>query len=233
MHNYTLILNEIARSDIRDYFSKRIIDSIDLYNKSADLRLSKGIFIRAPFVEVTKKVQYIRSQSFMVGVFGEKRPMLLNEVTQLFGISFSNIVGRAIATAFGQVSKNESISNYFFEGMDIASNIIRELTQVFTDENIPIPSTSDSFVTDSIVPPFSEKLMLTHMIVLSASGISSLGMAVSESVRVDLYAMYLRYTAGIMKYTQKGAKLMIDYEWLEQPPTVLKHKDLVGVKNNQ
>jgi len=230
MHNYTLILNEIARSDIRDYFSKRIIDSIDLYNKSADLRLSKGIFIRAPFVEVTKKVQYIKSQSFMVGVFGEKRPMLLNEVTQLFGISFSNIVGRAIATAFGQVSKNERVSNYFFEGMDIASNIIRELTQVFTDENIPIPSTSDSFVTDSIVPPFSEKLMLTHMIVLSASAISSLGMAVSESVRVDLYAMYLKYTAEIMKYTQKGAKLMIDYEWLEQPPTVLKHKDLVGVK---
>lgn len=64
MHNYTLILNEISRSDIRDYFTQRINDSTDLYNKSADLRLSKGIFIRAPFVEVTKKVQYIKVKVF-------------------------------------------------------------------------------------------------------------------------------------------------------------------------
>jgi len=34
-----------------------------------------------------------------------------------------------------------------------------------------------------------------------------------------------------MKYAQKGAKIMIENEWLEQPPAVLKHKDLVGVKN--
>jgi len=32
MHNYTLILNQIARSDIRAYFSKRIYENIDLYN---------------------------------------------------------------------------------------------------------------------------------------------------------------------------------------------------------
>lgn len=230
MHNYTLIINQIARSDIRDYFTKRIYDSLDLYNKSADLRLSKGIFIRAPFVEIPKKVQYIKSQSFLIGVFGEKRPLLLNEVTQLFGITFSNIVGRAMTTAFGQVSLNEKISNYFFEGMDMSSKIITELTEVFSEDNIPIPSSSDSFVTDSTVSPFSEKLMMTHMIVSSASGVASLGMAISENLRVDLYAMYLKYTAQIMRYSQKGAKIMIDNAWLEQPPTVLRHRDLAGVK---
>jgi len=231
MHNYTLILNQVARADIRDYFTKRIYDNIDLYNKSADIRLSKGIFIRAPFVEVPKKVQYIKSQSFMFGLFGEKRrPMLLNEVTQLFGIIYSNIVGKAIATGFGQVSKNEKISKYFFEGSDFASKIIKELTLIFSDDEIPTPSTSDSFVTDSTVSPFSEKLMLTHMLVLSSSGVSSLGIAISESLRSDLFTILFKYTAEIMKFAQKGAKLAIDNEWLEQPPSVLKHKDLVGVK---
>ena len=42
MHNYTLIINQIARSDIRAYFSKRITEYLALYNSSADLRLSKG-----------------------------------------------------------------------------------------------------------------------------------------------------------------------------------------------
>ncbi|MCB2293357.1 DUF3231 family protein [Clostridium algoriphilum] len=230
MHNYTLILNQIARSDIREYFSKRINESIDLYNKSADLRLEKGIFIRAPFVEVPKKVQYIKNQTFMLDFFSEKRPMLLSEVTQLFGTTFSNIVGKAIATGFGQVSNNERISNFFFEGMDLSSKIINKLTEVFLEEEIPIPSSSDSFLTDSTVAPFSEKLMLTHMLVLSSSGVSSLGMAIAESLRSDLYAMYFKSIAEIMKYSQKGAKIMIENEWLEQPPDVIKHKNLVGVK---
>lgn len=230
MHNYTLILNQIARSDIRDYFSKRIVNSIDLYNKTTDLRLSKGIFIRAPYVEVPKKVQYIKNQALMIGVFGKKRPLLLTEVTHLFGTTFSNIVGKALATAFGQVSNSEKISGYYFEGMDLASQIVKELTIVFSEEEIPVPSTSDSFVTDSLVSPFSEKIMLTHMLVLSSSAISNLGMAISESLRSDLNTMYVKYTAAIMKFSQKGAKIMIDNEWLEQPPDVIKHKNLVGVK---
>ena len=227
--NYTLILNQIARADIRDYFTKRIIDFTNLYNKTADLRLTKGIFIRAPHVDIPKKVQFIKSKSFMIDIFGEKRPMLLGEVTQLFGTTFSNIVGKAIATGFGQVSNSKKISDYFFEGMDLSSKIIRELTVVFSDEEIPIPSTSYSFLTDSTVSPFSEKLMLTHMLVLSSSAVSSLGMAIAESLRADLYTMYFRYIAEIMKFSQKGATIMIDNEWLEQPPSVIKHKDLVGV----
>jgi hypothetical protein len=115
MHNYTLILNQIARSDIREYFSKRVSETVELYNKSTEIRLSKGVFIRAPYVEIPKKVQYIKGQSFMIDFFGEKRPMLLGEITQLFGITFSNIVGKAIAAGFGQVSRNEKRQNYFLK----------------------------------------------------------------------------------------------------------------------
>lgn len=229
MHNYTLILNQMARSDIRDYFSKRVNETVDLYNKSTELRLSKGIFVRAPYVEIPKKVQYIKGQSFMLDFFGEKRSMLLGEVTQLFGITYSNVVGKAISSGFGQVSKNDKISEYFFEGTELASKIIKELTLLFENEDIPIPSNSDSFLTDSTVSPFSEKLMLTHMLVLSSSGVSSLGMALSQNIRSDIQAKFLKYIPEIMKFSQKGANLMIEKEWLEQPPMVLRHKDLVGL----
>lgn len=228
MHNYTLILNHIARADIRNYFTKRINDSTDLYNKSADLRLSTGTFIRAPFVEVPKKVHYMESKSVIAGLVGEKPSMLLTEVTHLFGIMFANIVGKAMSTGFGQVSKNKEVSKYFFEGSGLAAKKIMELTVVFSHDDIPIPSTSDSFVTDSTMAPFSEKLMLTHMLVSTSSGIASLGMAIAESVRIDLDAMYLKYIAQDMKFAKDGSKIMIDNQWLEQPPTVLKHKDLVG-----
>ena len=227
MHNYTLLLNQMARSDIRAYFSKRITENIDLYNNSADLRLSKGIFIRAPRIEVAKEVQYVKSKSFMADWFGEKRPMLAGEITHVFANICANIVGRAVTTGFGQTSKEKRNSRLFFEGKDISSGQISELTSILMDEGIPIPSTSDSFVTDSTVGPFSEKLMVSHIVMLATSGIGSLGIAIADTMRSDLQKKYMKYTAVDMKYAKDGAAILIDNGWLEQPPQIVKHEDLV------
>ncbi len=229
MHNYTLILNQIARSDIRTYFSNRIIENINLYNVSTDIKLSQGTFIKAPRVEVTKDIQYVESQSFITDWFGEKRPLLAIEITHIFSIMYANIVGRAVTTAFGQVSKNEKASDYFFEGKDLATNQIYELSGLLTNEEIPIPSTPDSFVTSSVVSPFSEKLMMNHSAMLSSSAISSFGMAMSDTLRSDLEAKYIKYTAEVMKYSKKGANIMIDNRWLQQPPQAVRHENLVSL----
>lgn len=143
MNNYTLSLNTIARSDIRAFFSKRINEYIDLYNNSADLRLSKGIFIRAPRVEVTKGVQHIKSQSFMYDWFGEKRTLLAIEITHIFSVIYGNMVGGAVTTAFGQVSKEKTNSKYFFDGKSIATKQIDELTSINDLHKITKESTYD------------------------------------------------------------------------------------------
>ncbi|GCD13165.1 DUF3231 family protein [Clostridium tagluense] len=226
MNNYTLILNQIARSDIRAYFSKRITENIDLYNSSTDLRLSLGIAIRAPRVEVNNGVQYVKSQNLITGWFGEKRSLLTVEITHIFSIIFSNLVGRAITTAFGQVSKDKAVTDYCFEGQNIATKYIYELTGLLTNEGIPIPSTSDSFVTNSILSPFSEKLMINHLALLSSSAISSFGMAMANTMRTDLELKYIKYTAQILKYSKKGANIMIDNGWLQQSPQAIRHENL-------
>ena len=229
MHNYTLILNQIARADIRDFFSRRIHESIDLYNNSEELRLSKGIAIRAPRVEVTKEVEYIKSQSFTLDWFGEKRPLLVLEITYIYAIIYQNIVGRAISTAFGQVSKMKKNSDCLFEGKANSSKQIGTLTSLLTDEDIPIPSASDSYVTDSTVAPFSEKLMLNHAMILSSSRISSLGIAMADTLRSDLQTKYMKYVDTDLEYSKNGADILIDNEWLEQSPQAIKHENLVLV----
>jgi len=188
-----------------------------------------GIFIRAPRVEVTKEVQYVKSTSFLSDWFGEKRPMLAGEITHVFASLFSNIVGRAISTGFGQISKEKKNSKYFFEGKTITSDQIRELTSILTDESIPIPSSSDSYVTDSTASPFSEKLMVNHSIMLASSGISNLGMAIAGTMRSDLQAKYIKYIADDMRYCKEGVDILIDNGWLEQPPQAVKHENLVWV----
>jgi hypothetical protein len=229
MHNYTLILNQIARADIRDFFSKRVNECVDLYNKAAELRLSKGIFIRAPHVEVPKEVQYVKNHTFMTDFFGEKRPLLASEITHIFSMIFINIIGRAVTTAFGQVSKDKKVSECLFDGKDLSSKIISGLTSIFNDEDIPIPSSYDSFVTDSTEAPFSEKLMLSHVLLMSTLGISGNGMAMSESARGDLQAKYMKYLVEIMNYTKKCSDILIDNGWMEQPPQAIKHENLINI----
>ncbi|MEK6264124.1 MAG: DUF3231 family protein, partial [Clostridium sp.] len=227
MHNYTLILSQIARSDIRTYITKRVNEYVELYNNSTNTKLSKGVFIKAPRVEVTQGVQYVKSKNFITDWFGEKRPLLTTEITPIFSIIYANIVGRAVTTAFGQVAKDKKVSDYFFEGKNIATERISELTSILTDEAIPIPSASDSYVTSSTISPFSDKLMMNHIAVLSSQGISNLGMAMAGTMRNDLEVKYMKYLTEIMKYGKKGANIMIDNSWLEQPPQAVNHENLV------
>ena len=120
-------------------------------------------------------------------------------------------------------------SDFFFEGKTIASKQIGELTSILTDEGIPIPSTSDSYVTDSTVAPFSEKLMIIHSAALASSGISSLGMAIADTVRSDIQTKYIKYIAQDMKYAKHSSDILIANGWLEQHPQAIKHENLVVV----
>ncbi|MCB2292704.1 DUF3231 family protein [Clostridium algoriphilum] len=229
MLNYTQILSNCARSDIRELFTKLTIESTDLYNKVTDVRLSKGVFTRFPCVEVPKTVKYIKSKKFSIDWGGEKRPLLAGEITHISIVILANILGRAIITGFGQVSKSKKIADYMFRGRDISSKKIDIFTSILTSENIPIPSTSYSFVTNSTVAPFSEKLMMFLIVSVGTISIENDGMALAETLRRDLQMKFMRITSEVMKYIKDGAVIMIDNNWLEQPPQSVEHKNLVEI----
>jgi len=228
MLNFTQILSNCARSDIREFFTKLTSESSDLYNKVTDIRLSKGLFTRFPCVEVPKKVEYIKSKNFLLDWIGQKRPLLAGEITHISIVILANILGRAVTTGFGQVSKSKKISDYMFRGRDITSKKVDIFTSILTSENIPIPSTSYSFVTDSTVAPFSEKLMMFLISTVGAISIENDGMALAEVLRNDLQMKFMRITPEVIKFVKDGADIMIENKWLEQPPQSVEHKNLVG-----
>ncbi|MCB2293459.1 DUF3231 family protein [Clostridium algoriphilum] len=229
MQNYTLILNNIARSDVRNYFSKCIQEYIDLYNRSAELRLSKGIFVRAPHVEVPKEVQYIKDESFMLDWFGEKRPLLTLEITHIFSIASATILRSAQLIGFAQVSKDKKISDYMLRGKELATKQNNAFNSILAAEGIPIPSSSDLYVTQSTVAPFSEKLMLYKIMIMCSEKIGSLGFALADIQRSDLQSMCIKFMDAVMKYAKDGADIMIDNGWSEQPPQAIRHENLVEV----
>lgn len=73
---YGVTLATLARSDIRDLFSEWIASSVTLYNKSANLLLSKGLFIRTPFVYISNQVDFVQKQSYLGSFFRAQDPLM-------------------------------------------------------------------------------------------------------------------------------------------------------------
>ena len=226
MAAYALSLNQVARGDIRDYFTDCVKSSMELYNKVSDTLLSLGLFIRAPRIEVPKEVSFVKKNSFLSGFYGKARPLLASELMHLFSNVLTNLVGRSLITGFSQVTNSKEVREYMLKGVDISSKHMETFRKILSKENIPIPSTYESFVTDSTTPTFSNKLMMFHVSALSAAGIGNYGVSSSLSFRSDIIGNYVKLTGEIALYAEDGANILINNGWFEQPPQAINHKSL-------
>lgn len=221
MAAYSLALNQVARPDIRGYFTECVKSSMDLYNKVSDTLLSLGLFIRAPHVEVPKEVSFVKKNSFISGILGEPRPLLTPEIMHLFSNILTNLVGKSLIAGFGQVAQSKQVQEYMLRGVDIASKHIESFRKLLSNENIPVPSTYNASITDSKIPPFSDKLMMFHVAALSAAGIGNYGVSSSLSFRSDIIANYAKLTGEIALYAEDGINILISICWMEQPPQAI------------
>lgn len=226
---YALALNTTARADIRQYFTECSRSTNELLNKVADLMLSKGLYVRSPFIEVPKTVEFVKKQNFMEGLFGNTRPLVAMEISHLYSNIQTNIMGGALVTGFGQVAKSKEVREYMLRGIDITTKQSKILSSLLEKDNLPIPSTPDTFVSDFTIAPFSDKLMMFHAYAITAAGIGNYGVSFAVSLRRDLQVNYTRLMAELALLGEDGVNIMIDNGWMEQQPQAINHKELVGV----
>lgn len=226
---YSLIARYTARADIIDFFVECLADSAKLLRRVTLLKLAKGTIIRAPRVEVSKKISYIEKESFLGGLLGKPRPLLAREVTNIFAATLFDIFWRGLSAGFGQVTTSKPVKDFMFKAEEITSSHFAGFSKILNDENIPVPSWSDSFVTDSTIAPFSDKLMMFQALSLCAFAMGIDGAAVASSMRSDLISLHTAYGAEITKLASDGATIMISNRWMEQPPQVIRHDELATV----
>ncbi len=120
--------------------------------------------------------------------------------------------------AFSQVAKSEEVRNFLWRGSEMYSKHIEIFQSVLLKEQLPHPKTSDSEITDSIIPPFSDRLMIFHKALFNSTTIGFYGVAIGTCQRADLVAHYIRLVAEMVKYTEDGMNILIKNKWLEEPP---------------
>ena len=220
MNAVSVALANSTRHDLRTYFSSCQSEYMALYNKTTDLLLSKGLYIRPPYVPMPKEAAFVQSRQFLGSWTGKQRPLAALEAANLFSNMQRNALGRAMLTGFSQVAQSEKVRNYLLKGKEIAIKHTEVFGSALSAADLPAPMTWDVEVTESTTPPFSDKLLMYHTTALTTIGLGYYGTSMATSLRKDLQIMYTRLSSEVAKYAYEGTVLMIDEGWFEEPPMV-------------
>ena len=227
LQNYCQAYSLAARKDVRDFFSQSIDTSRDIHQRACDVMLSKGVLVKPPSIETPDRTSFVHEKSFYGSIFGSKRPLNALEVSYLFDDISSKQILEALNLGFRQVVKNEKIKDYLIRGNKITDKQTSVLGDILEGEDLPKPETFDYHVTSSKESPFSDRLILFHYTVVLAYTILGYGFALTNSVRKDISATFVRLIAELLNFAEDGVDLMIEHNWLERPPGAANRKELV------
>jgi hypothetical protein len=226
LNAYSLAKSVSARRDIRSFFKKYYEQTENLFDMASDAMEEKGYFIRSPYINYPSKVNYVSDYHFLGGLVGKKRQLLAIEIAHLgTNIEVANIA-KTMLLAYSQVAKQKEISNYFKKGYEMSLKNVEYFLNVLKNDDVAYPSTWDGSLTDSTIPPFSDRLMMFQIASITAVGVMDFGIAIGASIRKDLATRYAKMMAEVGGYAEDGAKIMIDNGWLEKPPQSLDREEL-------
>ncbi|MEN6348317.1 MAG: DUF3231 family protein [Syntrophomonas sp.] len=226
-----LNINMATRPDILNFYNTVLQSIMQTNDKVIELQLSKGLLPRPPYIFVAQTVEHIHKTRFLTGFFGEKRPLLTIEIAHLYHNALVNEIGKSLLLAFRQVSPNKDVRDYFTKGMRLADTIVDNVTRLARTEYINFNYIRDGDITESTTPPFSDKLMVFHVYLLNTIGAGMYGVSGAVSARHDIMKMYGQFMIEVGMYAEEGAKLMMKYDWLEEPPQIIDREELAEYKH--
>ncbi|ARK31287.1 hypothetical protein BkAM31D_16290 [Halalkalibacter krulwichiae] len=110
---------------------------------------------------------------------------------------------------FSQVCQSKEVRDYMERARKLCVKHFDILSSMLKEENLHVPRLYETEVTDSTVPPFSDKLMLFHIVTLLSAAIAYYSEALSMGQRRDLTANYARMNTEIALIAEDGLNLLI------------------------
>lgn len=223
---YSTAVMMATRSDVMDFFTEGLSEIVEFRNSTVRVMQSKGFYLRAPYIPVPKRVDYVKKKSFMTGYIGKRRPPTSIEISHIFSGLEKNSYRKALFTGFGQVAESEQVRKYMIRGREISEKHVEIFTRMLVENDLPVSMVWDSGVLDSKVPPFTDNLMAQSIRASNVELVASYGKAVPVvGLRHDFGVDFARLMAEAAKYAEDGVNLLIDNGWLEEPPKARNKND--------
>ncbi|MGE8203535.1 DUF3231 family protein [Heyndrickxia sp. NPDC080065] len=223
---YSFAIGNIARLDIINFFTEAIQDATNLYKEATTLLLSKGLYNRAPSIPYPTTVKYIQKPSYINGLIHTFRPLNVNELTEIFFNIERNYFSVLLCIGLIQVVEDKEIKNYLKKGKKISEKQINFFQDLLKQEGFFGIVSNNIEVTEAKISPFSDKLIMNLFNSLNSMDITLIGHALSTSLRTDLSLEYSKLIVEILAYAEDGFNLLVERQWLEEPPSAPNRKEL-------
>ncbi|WP_421381261.1 DUF3231 family protein [Bacillus salacetis] len=221
MITYSGALSLAVREDIIHFYQGCLAFTSDLYKKTTEMALKKGILVRPPYIPYPKGIDFVDEKSYFsssLNPFTEKRPLNAIEISHLFMNTETNLLGSMLTTSFAQMARTKEVKEFMVRAQDVAQKHINIFTKTLVDNNMQAPMSWDTNVQDNTSPIFSEKLMMFMVTLTINAGMGNYGVSGAASMRMDVASNYFRLALETGRLGKSGADIMVKYRWLEEPP---------------
>lgn len=223
-HVYSLTTS--VRRDLRDFFDSCLTDGKNMYQRTVDLLLEKGHFQRDPYFFPRANPEFIDSKKYLDGFWGDKRPLSAIEIGNISLNLKKSIMAKTLGIAFSQIAGSKEIRKFLTDAVQTSNDHIQLLSKKLKDDNLPVPMSWETEITESTDSPFSDKLIMFHTGFLFLTSQSYHGLGLAGSMRSDLILDYERIILKDLTVAKNWFDLMIKNKWLEQPPIAPNRKDI-------
>jgi hypothetical protein len=201
-----------------------------MYHQTTELLLEKGHFQRDPYFYPKANPEFVQGQQFLDGFFGDKRPLASTEIIALSLNMKKKILEKSLSMGFSQVTQSEEVRIFLKSAQKTSDEQIQSLGKILHQDNLPIPMSWESEVTDSTDSPFSDKLMLHHIVFLLQTAQSYHGAGLASAMRLDLAMAYEKIILKNLTVTREWFNLMTKNKWLEEPSLAPNRKEIAKDK---
>jgi len=223
---YSTAIPIMLRPDVKEFILYSNSATIELISKVNGALEKKGYLQEPASLPIPTNVTYVMKQGYLNGFFGDVRPLHALEIAHLFDNIENNVTSKALLIGFNQVAKKDDVRNFLHRGKKMTMHHVEQLVEKLHKEDLPAPPLVDDLVEATTIPPFSDKLMMTHKIDMISMKIRTYANAMSLNGRRDIGAMYGKFLLDIGRYVEDGAGIMIDHGWMEQPPHAVNRDQL-------
>ncbi|MGD6801890.1 DUF3231 family protein [Rossellomorea aquimaris] len=223
---HTTALSSSVRRDLRQFYDECNNDAKKMYHQTTELLLEMGHFQRDPYFYPEDRPTFVNGPEFLDGFGDKKRPLAATEIIALSLNIKKKILAKALSMGFSQVTQSTEIRKFLKSSQKTSDEQIQSLGNILYEDNLPIPMSWETEITDSQDPPLSDKLMLYHVGFLLQVAQAYHGTGLATAMRTDLVMTYEKTILKNLSVTKKWFKLMTKYKWLEQPPLAPNRKEI-------
>ncbi|MFC5732239.1 DUF3231 family protein [Cytobacillus gottheilii] len=215
-----------VRKDLRLFYDSCDDAAKDMYHKTTDLLLEKGLFQRDPLYYAYDHPTFISSKDFKDGFFGKGRTLSAIEIISISLNLKKSIMAKTLSIAFSQIAQAKEVKKFLRDSEKTADGQIKTLAKILQADNLPVPKSWETEVTQSNDSPFSDKLIMYHTGFLFQAAQNYHGAGLASSMRSDLIATYEATILQNLLVTKDWFDIMVKNKWLEQPPLAPNRKEI-------